>query len=226
MMPDIAFATVLSLVALLAAIVGARARRTARDYLRFAAVLYAALACADIWAALANDAWNIAFAGAVGLTVAALASVALALAIAASLETPPPAIVATPLLVLACLAGILSAATGEAAIALAPLAASVCAILALAARHWRTRVPAQACVAALALLASAAAFSDGGRSACALFSAVALLGAALTAAKPSKRLVEQTRPRSGWRIGRQRGAPVGRIGAADLPEDLRYKRRA
>ena len=72
-----------------------------------------------------------------------------------------PKRIATPLLLLACLAGIFAAITGEAFIALAPLAASAGAILALSARRWRFHpyAPAQACVSAVAFLATILALS-------------------------------------------------------------------
>jgi Na+-translocating ferredoxin:NAD+ oxidoreductase RnfD subunit len=115
--------------------------------------------------------------------------------------------IATPVLILACLAGFAAALTGEAFIAVAPLVASVCAMLALAARRWRASVqaPAQVCVSAIALLAAAAAISTGdqGRTAFALFSAAALLGASLAATKPSDRTVEEKVERLDLRVGRQ-----------------------
>jgi hypothetical protein len=207
--PAIAFAAVLALSSALAILVSMRARRSARDYLNFAAALYVALAFAEV---LSADFAAAELAQTVALIVAALAPASLALVIASVFERPPSAIIATPVLLLACLAGFAAAATGEAFIAFAPLAASACAMLALSARHARLapRGPAQACVSAIALLAGAAAFNSGGEGqmAFALFSAVAILGVSLAAtrktpAKISDRAVEQEMPGLDLRVGRQ-----------------------
>jgi hypothetical protein len=209
--PDIAFALVLMLASALSMLVSARARRSARDYLRFAAMSFAALACADLIAAIDGEIWSVQLAGTVALIVAALAPAMLAVAMACVFEGAIRPIITTPLLVLACLAGFASALSGEAFIAMAPLVASVCAMLALAARHWRlaSNAPMQTCFAAVSLLAAAAAFStgDSGRTAFALFCAVALLGAAIAATKPAgkslHRAVEEKIPRFDMRVGRQ-----------------------
>jgi hypothetical protein len=196
---------VLALASMLSLLVAARARRSARDYLRFAAALYAALAFADILAAVEGEIWSAQLASTIALMVAALAPATLVLAIACKFEGPPRSLVAAPVMVLACLAGLAAAITGEAFIALAPLAASVCAMLALCARAWRNRAGAQIFVSACALLAAAAAFSSGdsGRTAFALFSAAALLGISVAATKPSHRAVEERAQRFDLRIGRQ-----------------------
>jgi len=203
--PDIAFAAVLALTSVLSILVGARAKRSAREYLLFATALYMALAAADLFAAIESEVWSTQLADTIALIAAALAPVALALAIASVFERPPKAFIAAPLLVLACLAGFAAALTGEAFIALAPLAASVCAMLALAARRWRlfARAPAQAAISAAALLAAAAAFSSGGLTAFALFCAAALLGASLAATKPLHRTVEKRVQRFDLRVRRQ-----------------------
>jgi hypothetical protein len=205
--PDTAFALVLALACALAILVSVRARRAARDYLRFAAALYAALAIADLVAAVESQIWSTQLASTIALIVAALAPAALALTVTAIFEAPPKPMIASPVLILACLAGFGAAITGETFIAIAPLAASVCAMLALAARRWRTyaQAPAQVCVSAITLAAAAAAFTTGdrGRTAFALFSAAALLGAALAATKPSHRTVEEKAQRLDMRVGRQ-----------------------
>jgi hypothetical protein len=203
----IAFAFVLALASALALLVSRRARPFARDYLRFATALYAALAVVDLVAAIEGQIWSTQLAGTVALMVAALAPMALALTVAGVFGAPPKAAVAASLLVLACLAGFAAAITGEAFIALAPLAACVCAMLALAARRWRaqTQAPLQVCISAIALLAAAAAISTGnqGSTAFALFSAAALLGASLAATKPLHRTVEENVQRLDLRVGRQ-----------------------
>jgi hypothetical protein len=205
--PGIAFAIVLALASALAILVSARARPFARDYLRFAAALYTALALADLIAAIEDQIWSTQLAATVALIVAALAPAVLALVVAGVFERPLKPIVAAPVLIIACVAGFAAAITGEAFIALAPLTASVCAMLALAARRWRTRLqaPLQVCVSAIALLAAAAAFNAGdqGHTAFALFSAAALLGTSLAATRPLHRAVEEKVQRLDLRVGRQ-----------------------
>jgi hypothetical protein len=193
---NIAFASVLAFAAILAAILVSRARGEARRYVQFSSALYGALALADLFAtgSLATQAQMLT--GATALLVIALAPVALALAFAAAFEGPPPTIIATAALVLACVAGLLAAMTGAKFIAMAALFAAVCAILAFAIRRWRSdsRSAIQALVCGFTLLAGAAADMTGGleaQTSLALFSAAALLGAALACAKPSSLAVEQ-----------------------------------
>ncbi|HXL98981.1 MAG TPA: hypothetical protein VN932_03555 [Rhizomicrobium sp.] len=188
--PDMAFSAALGLAALLAVIVAARARPAARDYLRFAAALYAALALADFIAA-GGAATTVKLANAVALIVAAPATCALALALAASFAGAPRARFAAPLLALCALAGIVAAATGMIFIAFAPLFAGVCAMLALCTRYWRRQGSINAIVAALALLAGAAAFMAANRTAFALFCAAGLMGVSLASVRPSRRAVER-----------------------------------
>lgn len=189
--PDIAFALVLMLAAALTMMLSGRARRSAQDYLRFAAMLFAALACADLIAAINGEIWSSQFASTVALMVAALAPAILAIAMAHVFEGAIRPVITAPLLTLACLAGFAAALTDQAFIAMAPLAASVCAMLAISARHWwaSSTAPMQTCLSAVSLFAAAAAISTGnsGRTAFALFCAVALLGASLAATKPAKK---------------------------------------
>ncbi|HEY1836169.1 MAG TPA: hypothetical protein VGG36_00805 [Rhizomicrobium sp.] len=203
--PQAAFAIVLALASALSLLIGGRARRSARDYLRFAAALYAALALVDLALALAGQTWSAQLAATVALIVAALAPATLALAVACRFEAAPRTLIAAPVLLLACLAGLVAAVTGEVFIAMAPLAASVCALLALCVRGGYSRARAQVFVSACALLAAAAALSSGesGRTAFALFSAAALLGISLAATMPSHRTVEQRRKRLDLRVRRQ-----------------------
>lgn len=187
----IAFAAVLACSAIFAALLASRARPASRDYLRFAAALYLALAlCAGISAVLPN-ATTLVFSDAVMLVISALAPVALAFALFASFEHPPSAIVTAILLVLACLAGIAAAASGTPVLSLAPLAASALVMFALCARHWRTRkrTTAHAFLSACCLVCGAAASLNGGASgqaALLLFSSAALLGFALALARRSR----------------------------------------
>jgi hypothetical protein len=209
--PDIAFALVLMLAAALSVMLSGRVRRAAQDYLRFAAMLFAALACADLIAAIDGEIWSIQLAGTVALLVAALAPAMLAVGTACVFEGPVRPLFAAPLLALCCLAGFAAALTDKPFIAITPLAVSVCAMLALAARHWwvSSSAPMQICFSAVSLLGAAAAFTtgDSGRTAFALFSAVALLGTSLAATKPLRkpldRPVEEKALRLDMRVGRQ-----------------------
>jgi hypothetical protein len=192
----LAFAAVLLFAAILATILVTRARSGARDYVRFAASIYGALAMAAMIDIATISATVHGFANAVSLIVLSLASVTLALAIASTFEGPPPRSASVASLTLACISGILAAATGAAFIAMATLFASVCAILTLAIRRWRKDRSSslQAFIAGLALLASAAAGSTGGieaETSRALFSAAAVLGAALACGKRLERAVQQ-----------------------------------
>jgi hypothetical protein len=193
---DLAFASVLALSAILAALLVSRARTDARRYVQFASALYGALSLADLFATAHGAASALMLTEAVALIVMSLAPAALALALAASFEGPPPAIIATAVLVLGCAAGIVAAMTGARYIAMAALFASVCAILTFAVRHRRIAADSsiQAIVCGFALLAGAAADMTRGLEAhtsLALFSAAALLGAALACAKRSNFAVEQ-----------------------------------
>ena len=184
----IAFALVLAFFTIIAALIAGRARPAARDYLRFAAALFLALALCDGLAAALPNATTLIFSDAVMLVVCALAPVALALALFAGFEHPPTSIVAATFLALACLAGIAAAASGMPVLSLAPLSACVLAMLALCVRGWRTekRAAAHAFLSACSLLGGAAAVGgEGGRTALMLFSAAALLGFALALARRS-----------------------------------------
>jgi hypothetical protein len=167
-MSEIAFALVLALAAVVAALIGARAGKTTRAYLTFAAALYASLAVADAaFARLPEEA------DAVALLVTALAPASLALALAGRAVN---AGVATLVLFVCLLAGLFAAMTGEALAAFAPLFAGVCAMLAMALRKRLI----YAGFGALAFLAAAASFmAAGAHMAFMLFSAAGLIGAAL-----------------------------------------------
>jgi hypothetical protein len=184
------FAFVLGCSAILATLLASRARAAARDYLRFAAVLYVALALCDAVAAGAPGAATLTFADAVMLIVCALAPAALGLAVFAAFEHSPSVTSATIILVLSCLAGIAAAATGTPVLSLAPLAVSVLALLALCARRWRNekRAASHAFLSACCLICASAATLNGGaaaRTALELFSSAALLGFALALARRS-----------------------------------------
>jgi hypothetical protein len=201
--PDIAFACVLGLAALLAVLVAQRARAAARDYLVFAAALYGALAAADLLTV--TNVTSPVFAVGVTLAIGALAPCALTFALAGAFARIPSGWIVAPVLALAAAAGIFAAATGAVFVAFAPLFACLCAMLALAARYIRA-AKTQALYAGLsvlALLAAAASFmTPDGRTAFALFSAAGLMGTALA----SNRRVEHKRyrPAHGLAIRRLR----------------------
>jgi len=193
MIPAIAFAAILALAAVAAALHAGRA--SGADYLRFACALAIALALGDVLAA-AQDGALLALASALTPIAAALASTALALALCVRLSAPPHTAFAVAALVLATLSGLAAAATGALALAFAPLFASACAMLAVSARAWRAgRRSLHGIAAAFALVAGASAYLTGGaegRTAFALFLSVALFGAAL-ALNPQARLSKPSR---------------------------------
>jgi hypothetical protein len=170
-MSEIAFSPVLAFGAAVAALTAARARKSARAYLLFASALYAGLAGGDLLAAFAHAPDE---ADAIALLVAALAPASLALAMAGTMLNTA---LATLVLLLALICGLFAAMTGEALAAFAPLFASVCAMLAMAARKKQI----YAGIGALAFLAAAASFMAGGaHMALALFSAAGLIGVSLS----------------------------------------------
>lgn len=194
-MTALVFAPVLGLSAVLAALFAARANRSARDYLRFAAVLYFALGfCMEAAGFLTRGQ---AFVMAVMLFVCALAPVALALALFASFERRPSSILAVILLVLAAFAGIAAAASGTIALSFVPLMAASFIMLAMCVRRSRRDGRAGlygALSVACMILGTAAMRGDGaGAVALALFSSAAMLGFGLAIARRSEPLVAQAR---------------------------------
>ena len=184
--PAIAFAGVLSLAAVIAAIVASVVREPARSYLRFAAGLSAALAVADVIAALVGGNASELFAGAISLLIAALVPACLALAAVTrhvrAVRTPAAAVA----LAVACIAGLVAAATGSASFAFVPLLVSAVMLVGLGARAWpHTRRPAALLtLSGVAFLAAGASYMSGGggRVAFGLFCASGLLGASLALA--------------------------------------------
>jgi len=214
-----------------------RARPGARNYTRFAAALYWALACADLLALLTNGPAATLVANAISLIVEALAPATLALAAISAFANPPKRFAASAAMVTGLLSGLFAAATGAAFVAMAALFASVCTMLVFAARRWRKDAPSalQSTVAGLALIASAAAGTTGGaesRTSLALFSGAALLGIALAVAKRSNPAVKQpavlsdaTRPSNVVAlVRRQARADVGPVLAQHLTQYLRDER--
>ncbi|HEX4859920.1 MAG TPA: hypothetical protein VFV07_01700 [Rhizomicrobium sp.] len=137
---------------------------SANAYLRFASVLYAALAVAA----------GTNFAGGVAPIVCATAPVMLAFAFARSR-------LAAPLLAMSVVAGLAAAATGIAVLAFAPLLAAAIAIAVAGRRSPRS------IAVSLALVASAASAMAGSLPGLIAFSSVAVLGAALQAPVEKKR---------------------------------------
>ncbi len=197
----IAFAVVLGLAAAVGWIAARAAAPLSRIYLRFACVLYAALA--------AGVAMNIAPEAAARI-VMPLATAALALAAYGAFRAAPKPVLAALVLSGACLAGLWSAASGHNAVS--DLAQGLCLITLLTlARQgflaWRAPKLYLALGALAFLAALAAAQSDDKTSftALLLFSAAGLLGTALALARASEFFVQQRRkPDGGSAIRRMR----------------------
>ncbi|MGZ5923027.1 MAG: hypothetical protein ACXWK2_00505 [Rhizomicrobium sp.] len=162
------------------------ARPPARVHLRFASMLFAALAAAA-WIAppVADE---------VALIVAAIALPVLAFGAYAGFEKPLAPMPATLLLGIVCLGGLAAAATGIISFALVPASLSVAAILLISARQFDVaRVSSvQGMLSALSLLAAASSFAlEGTGSAHLLFSAAGLLGVTLALSRASNIVVEE-----------------------------------
>ena len=167
------------------------ARPAARVHLRFASVLFAALATARLAGAPLGDE--------VGLLVIAIALPVLALAVRAGFESPTPPLWATVLLAAASICGLAGAATGMIAFAVAPVVFSAAAIIAVCVRRFGgARLPAfQGILSALAFLAAMSSFARNGAAApCLLFSATALLGLTIAVSRASNLAVEEKRRRN------------------------------
>lgn len=153
----------------------------ARAYLRFAAVLYAALALSAVFNLSPPAVTDI---------VATLASAILCVAAFAAFRRSPPVFTTSALLALAALAGIAAAATGIAVLAAVPQVLSALLMALIARRQGRERASLYLVLAALSLLGSAACQLVPGMAARAglmLFSAAGLIGVAVA----SDVLVEQ-----------------------------------
>ena len=194
---DIAFASVLALSAILAAILVSRARGDARRYVQFASALYGALALADLFAVSLPRGTSPDADGRRRL-YRDRACAGGSCACFRGIVRRPAACRRSPSQrsCWACLAGVLAAMTGAQFIAMAALFAAVCAILTFAIRRWRAASSSaiQAMVCGFALLGGAAADMTHGleaQTSLALFSAAALLGSALACAKRSNLAVEQ-----------------------------------
>lgn len=203
------FFAVLACSAIIAALLSTRARMLARDYLCFAAALFMALGLFGAGAALAPAIFTQDFVQAVTLLVLALAPPAAVLSLFSAFEHPPSAFVATPILVIACVSGIVAATFGMAPLSFALLVGSVFAMLALSLRRWRTdqRGAAYAMLSACCLLAGAGTMFPGeDMSLLGLFSAAALLGFGLAVQRPLRAAVAQKRDLRGEILSVGRGS--------------------
>jgi hypothetical protein len=179
------FAVMLVLAGLLASEIAADAGAPVRPLVRLACACYASLGCATLAAGIhaADD----MLPREIALVTNALAPIALVLALLAAWEHPPRAFVTVTILFAASVAGVV-AAIGATFVAFALLFASVCAILALSARHFseRPRATAPAIASALALVAGAAAFLSDRHDAMiaqASFTSAGLVGLSLACAR-------------------------------------------
>lgn len=188
-----AFALVLS--AAMTWLVSASVRPLPRAYLRFACVLYGALAIAGLMTG-SSEATG-AFARAVALVVCVLAPCILSLALIATFRKAVSPALAAMLLALACLGALAAAVTNWAALGVVPL---VVALGAAAAALLRTRArnpiaSLQGLAASLGFLCAASSLMVEGAAepaALDLFSAAGLLGAALALSRASRPRVEKT----------------------------------
>ena len=172
----IALAAALLLLATTVAVwfVAAGARAAARVQIRFAGVLFAALAAAALTAPMA--------AATVTLLVLPLALAVLALAGTAGFGKPVPPAVAAIVLGAVCLAGLGSAITGERTLSFVPVAAALLVLAVTFARQFDAARLAslQGMLSVLCLLGAAASFaSEGAGRALLLFCAAGLLGLTL-----------------------------------------------
>jgi hypothetical protein len=175
------FAIMLLLACALAWEIAADAHATERSLVRLACTLYASLACAMFAAAIQLT--DVLLAREIALIVFSLAPTALALALTSAWERKSHRVLTAALLSGAGIAALL-AAIGAAFVGYASLFVGVCALLALAARHFRERPRAALLTmgASVSLIAGAGAFlSNEGNATIALstFSSAAIVGLSL-----------------------------------------------
>jgi hypothetical protein len=201
--PGILFAVVLVLSALTAWVVAARAKAFVRPYVRFASVLYVALAIASLVPdeVVATG----AFARAVALVVCVLAPATLSLALVALFRKPVTAGPAAIWLTVCCLGGIGAAISDVPALGFVPLVLGAGAALFASLRMFaKSRVAAlQGALASLAFLCAAASLmtrAPASRAALILFSAAGLLGTTLALVRGSRPNVEKERRRDLSRV--------------------------
>lgn len=183
------FAAVLAFGAAAAWIIAKGARPTARDYLRFAAALYATLAVSAILKLSP---------GAVAAIVATLGQASIALGVHASFRRPPRPGIAALALAGACIMGIGAAATGEIVLAVLPQLLCALVMLAISRRGLkRLRAPSiQLAAGAAALMAASCSLVSEDQNAfmaLLLFSAAGILGTSLAVARISDTFVKRRR---------------------------------
>lgn len=195
-LPPAICALLLAAAAIVAAFIAPHPPSATRDYLRFAASLYASLSLAELIATAdaAPDAQLAA--DCVALLVMTLAPQALALALAARFGRKPGSLSAISLLLAGCAGGVAAAATGSPGVAIAGslVALSIMLASALRARRAEAARATHAILSAVALFAGAAALMSrnaANLSALALFSAAGLTGVAWVCTSPSNVAVER-----------------------------------
>jgi hypothetical protein len=175
------FAIVLVFACMLASEIAADASGPTRWFTRFASAIAACLACGIV--AVAFHATDAALVREIAVVMFSLAPAALVLALIAAWEQPLNRLATTAILLVAALAGA-AVVAGAIFAGFAALFVSVCAILALAARHFR-RQPRAASIAvgsAFALIAAAGAMLSGRDDtmiALSAFSSAAIVGLSL-----------------------------------------------
>lgn len=197
-MMELLSATLLFIASLASWFVAAGARPAARVYLRFAAVLFAALAVAAAGPPVA--------AAAIALVVLPLGSVILALATATALTRPVEVSLAGALLAAVSLCALAAAVTNISALSLTPTLFAALAMGILSVKHRSGTQALQGVAACLCFLGAASAFAfEGTRPALLLFAAAALLGLTLALSRSGADVEERTGRdlRGGMTIGRK-----------------------
>lgn len=172
MLLDSLAAFILFAAALSAWFLSAQAKASSRVNIRFAAMLFAALAVAHVPSLLSAQSLEFS----VALIVAPLGATALALGVSAFLVRPLPAGVAALAMALALAAGLAAALSGVPAYA--GLCQMACVLLTLAAGAQQPARLMSVALAALPLLCGALCLMDGALNGAELFFAAALIGAA------------------------------------------------
>jgi hypothetical protein len=191
--PALLFALALVLSASMAWLLSGSARPLARSYLRFACILYGALALAGL--AVGSRESTGEFARAVALVVCILAPSVLSLALLAAFRKPLASGAASLLLAFACVAALAAAVTDLAALGLAPLVLALAvAAIAILRTPGRDRTASVEGLGGLFsfLCAASTLMLQGARDSTALdlFSSAGLLGTALALSRASRPRVE------------------------------------
>lgn len=197
--PDLAFAFVLALAAIVLMLLSARANPASRNYARLAGVLYFALALTSAVSLVRTESYLAQVTNAVALMVCALGPACLTLAVYGAFVRPPSPWAAGLVLVASCLCGLAAQVTDIVLLAIAPLAFAALVLIVLALRSLRERTLPAICVlfSSAALIAAAAAFLAKGEKGFVLFSAAFLLGVLLATMRHSDAHVERKADRPG-----------------------------